>query len=256
MSFTRRPYTGSCHCGRIRYVVYIKTPTTPTAQPAEPADATEKPPLPTGPAAYHEATGQTVYRCNCTTCTKLSFFHLRLADAPGDFYVLAPRGADGAASPFASSSSSSSSGGGGGGGGGPWGVYHCGPRKVNDWVFCKTCGVRPFGCRGAWTVRGPGEDGVPEEVRREAEAAAAAAGGDSGEGSGGGGPVAVWSPRREGWLEGRGMGSYLSVNMTSVDARQEGFDMRDFSRFKWIGYFELLDDSRQYADEPFEGGMF
>jgi hypothetical protein len=240
MSFTRRPYTGSCHCGRLRYVVYIKTPTTTSPEHPEAADATEKPQqLPTGPAAYHEATGQTVYRCNCTTCTKLSFFHLRLADAPGDFYVLAPRGADGAAaSPVE-------------GGGAGWGAYHHGPRRFNTWVFCTACGARPFAFRGAWSVRGAGDEGVPEEARRAAaKLADEAPAGSAGE------PVAVWSPRREGWEEGSGKPSYISVNLTSVDAKQEGFDLRDFGRFRWIQYYDLLNDNRQSADEPFEAGMF
>jgi hypothetical protein len=224
--FTRRPYTGSCHCGAIRYLAYIKTPTVATGG-SEKAD----PPLPTGAAEYHEATGQTCYRCNCATCTKLSIWHLRLADSPGDFYVFAPAPTEAGAAaegPVAA---------------GGWSVYRC-ERKVNQWIFCKTCGARPFAFRGEWGAPQP-LGGAPAEVR---EAAAAAAKSDGRE-------VMAWSPRREGWSEGRGLSSYLSVNMTSVDALQEGFDLRDFANFKWILYYDLLGSNRQEGDAPFAGGF-
>jgi hypothetical protein len=233
-SFTRRPYTGSCHCGRIRYLAYIKTPT-PAPERAGPGDPAGGPP--TGADEYHRATGQTCYKCNCTTCTKLGFWHLRLADSPGDFYVFAPApgGAEGEGPAAADGPAAA--------GGDGWGAYRCGPRRVNRWVFCKACGARPFGFRGEWSARPLDE--APAEVR------AAAA-----RGAGSGGAVAAWSPRREGWSEGRGRGSYLSVNLTSVDAKQEGFDLRDFTTFRWIRYFDLLNDSYQEADVPFAGGMF
>jgi hypothetical protein len=231
-AFTSRPYTGSCHCGAIRYLAYIKTPTDTTAVPP-----------PTGSAAYHEATGQVTYKCNCTTCTKLSVWHLRLADAPAEFYVLA-------APPPAAGGEAEAAKAGGPVAAGGWGVYLCGPRRVNQWVFCRGCGARPFAFRGEWSLREPGE--APVEVRDAAAAAVAGRGVGGGEEK----KVAIWSPKSEGWNEGRGKTSYLSINMTSVDANQPGFDMRDFTRFKWIRYYEILADTRQEADEPFDGGMF
>ena len=165
---------------------------------------------PRAPAAYHEATGQTVYRCNCTTCTKLGFWHLRLADAPGDFYVFAPARGRRRRVP--------------------------GRRRRGRLgrVPLRAAQGEPVGVLQG--VRGPAVR-VPRRVerarrRRRGRAGGGAAGGGGGGGGGlggNGGAVAVWSPRREGWQEGSGNPSYISVNLTSVDAKQEGFDLRDFS---------------------------
>jgi hypothetical protein len=216
-------------------LAYIKTPT------VEAGDAADS--LPRSPAAYHEATGQNCYKCNCTTCVKLSFWHLRLADSPGDFYVFAspaePPADGGAAGPLAAA-------------GEDWGAYRCGPRRNIDWVFCRHCGARPFGFRGEWEPRESVD--LPAEVQAAADAVAdAAAERDGGPRER---PLLVWSPQRDDWDEVRSFESYLSVNLTSVDAKQEGFDLRDFSRFNWILYLEALNDSDQEGEVPFEGGMF
>ena len=72
---TRRPFHGSCHCGDVRYIVFLTLPHTVP-------DASVPPP----PGKSY----QRFYRCNCTPCHKSGQFHTRLADAPGDFILLSP----------------------------------------------------------------------------------------------------------------------------------------------------------------------
>ena len=69
---TRRPYTGSCHCGATKFVAYLT--------------------LPHAPPSLDEVMrrSQRFYRCNCTPCHKLGIFHVRLADAPADFLMFSP----------------------------------------------------------------------------------------------------------------------------------------------------------------------
>ncbi|KAL6895025.1 hypothetical protein GGI43DRAFT_411679 [Trichoderma evansii] len=69
---TRRPFHGSCHCGSVKYIVFLTLPHTP-------------PPLATFPASEQE-----FYRCNCTACHKAGHFHMRTAWAPEDFMLLSP----------------------------------------------------------------------------------------------------------------------------------------------------------------------
>ena len=61
-----------------------------------------------------------MYRCNCTTCHKISFFHVRPADTTNDFLLLSP------VEPETQLSN-----------------YNC-FQKGLDFYFCKTCGVRCF----------------------------------------------------------------------------------------------------------------
>lgn len=68
ISQTRRACKGSCHCGAIRYIVFLRLPhVRPTSRGQ-----------------------QTLYRCNCTTCQKLCMLHIRLESAPDDFLLLSP----------------------------------------------------------------------------------------------------------------------------------------------------------------------
>lgn len=65
----RRPFTGSCHCGETRYVIFLNLP----------HDPPEKLRI-----------GQSLYRCNCTICHKTGFFHVRVDSSPDDFLLLSP----------------------------------------------------------------------------------------------------------------------------------------------------------------------
>lgn len=69
---SRTSLRGSCHCGAVRYILFLSLPHAPA-----PADAARPP-------------GQRIYRCNCTICHKTGFFHLRPAAPADDFVLLAP----------------------------------------------------------------------------------------------------------------------------------------------------------------------
>lgn len=69
---TRKPYTGSCHCGAFKYIVFLSLP----HQPHE--------------KGQDRSLFQRLYRCNCTICHKRGHFHVRVASDPDDFLVLSP----------------------------------------------------------------------------------------------------------------------------------------------------------------------
>jgi hypothetical protein len=98
---TRRPYHGSCHCGRTRYVIFLTLP------PAALGDA------------VHDTPSVRFYKCNCTACHKMGFFHVRVPDSPRDFYLLSPLDEAGLSD------------------------YKC-SDNVLRWFFCSNCGVRCF----------------------------------------------------------------------------------------------------------------
>jgi hypothetical protein len=111
--FERRPYHGSCHCGTVKYIVFLNLPTVNSVAP----DAT----------TMQDQSGLQMYKCNCTVCHKMGIFHLRLRDAPNDFYLLSPSDPTIAGSGVAS--------------------YRCN-AMASVWYFCTTCGVRCFTLRG------------------------------------------------------------------------------------------------------------
>lgn len=67
----RRPYHGSCHCGKIRYVAFVSLPPT-VGLDVDPRSTVR------------------FYKCNCTACHKLGIFHMRVPNPPQDFYLLSP----------------------------------------------------------------------------------------------------------------------------------------------------------------------
>ena len=69
---TRKPLTGSCHCGFIRYILFLTLP--------NPFSETNPP----------SASDQLILRCNCTTCHKLGALHIKPADVTRDFLLLSP----------------------------------------------------------------------------------------------------------------------------------------------------------------------
>ena len=70
--------------------------------------------------------------------------------------------------------------------------------------------------------------------------------------------VSAWKPKKEGWVEfpTPGWNSCLSVNMCTLDSDQDGLDLRNFHDNGWIGYCEMLKDSKGYQHTPYEGGMY
>lgn len=206
--YTRKPYTGSCHCGLIKYIVYLTLPTSP---PSSLIDL----------KSFREKSGLKIYKCNCTVCHKMGFFHLRLRSAPDDFLLLSPVTPDEEGSGV--------------------GAYTCN-SELAKWYFCRRCGVRTFTIRGEKEV---GEVEVPSKLLRK-------------DGSGEGvEKVAVWRVKKEGWNEehsdeGK---SYFSLNMTTVDARQ-GLDLRRVQDWGVVEYCDSLFEEGDWAGVPYEGGMY
>ncbi len=67
---SRRPFTGSCDCGAIKYIVYLNIPHLRPKRAELPAQVT--------------------YCCNCAVCQKSGVLHLRLLSEPYDFALLSP----------------------------------------------------------------------------------------------------------------------------------------------------------------------
>lgn len=109
---SRRAYHGSCHCGHIRYLVYITLP------PA------------TSSASAAGSPGSRIYKCNCSSCHKMGYFQIRPTDPAADFLLLSPRGPDPASE---------------------LGDYLCFDRRLH-WYFCPRCAVRCFTAEGCWRV--------------------------------------------------------------------------------------------------------
>jgi hypothetical protein len=106
--------------------------------------------------------------------------------------------------------------------------------------FCKKCGVRCFSFygEGELVTRGdiPGREG--QEVQ-------------------------IWRPKKDGWTEFGVSGdlapvdSYLSVNAHSLDARQEGLDLRVWAEEKRIAYVDALDwKESDTMKRPHVGGTY
>jgi hypothetical protein len=224
----RIPFTGSCHCRATRYIVFYDLPHTPPA----PADGPDNAPRPTG---------QRFYKCNCTPCQKAGLLHTRVNDPAVDFVVLAPLdplgdgGGDGDGDGDGSSSSSSST----------LATYRCNSGRI-AMLFCRTCGGRCF------NVAGEGEVvdvdlaalGVGDYVQKRAGAEPNADG-----------LTRVWRPKK-GFADGAGR-DYLSVNAHSLDARQDGLDLREWHEKEWILYLDFLDKPElQRYGKPYAGGVY
>ncbi|KAK7182329.1 hypothetical protein PSPO01_11563 [Paraphaeosphaeria sporulosa] len=67
-----KAYTGSCHCGDVKYQIRLTLPPNDTI----------------GFDAKRE--GTRIYKCNCSTCHKMGMFHCRPNDLANDFIVTSP----------------------------------------------------------------------------------------------------------------------------------------------------------------------
>jgi hypothetical protein len=221
--YIRRPYRGSCHCGSIQYIAFITLPLERTLAPA-PGEAPPLPPLPLTVA----------YRCNCTTCQKAGFFHVRFAFAPDDFALLAPL------DPMTELAD-----------------YTCFSERLH-WLFCRRCGVRCFTLDGSGEVaerdmeKDLGGKSFVETIK----------GLQKGNKEG---TVKVWRPRKEGWSErgsDPGRQSYFSLNAYTLEAGQEGLDLREWTEEKKVLYLDCLEpegegkgEVRRY-ERPHYGGAY
>ncbi|KAG4025302.1 hypothetical protein MFRU_061g00210 [Monilinia fructicola] len=215
----RKPFHGSCHCGLIRFIVFMTLP--PRSIEANPAaNSTIR-----------------IRKCNCTTCHKMGLFHIRVPDSPNDFMLLNPTGM-----PHEK------------GGWQDQGVktYRC-FDQTSDWWFCGTCGVRPFAVgldlrNGEIRKVNLRETGVTEvngkEVREgEREVWMCPKGGKGVDG------------KTVEWEEGKT--GYLSVNATALEAGQEGCDLREWHEKGWINYLDCLDRKEENRlGRPWRGGMY
>jgi hypothetical protein len=158
----------------------------------------------------------------------MGILHLRLASPPDDFFMLAP-----------TDPSTEDSG---------VGAYK------RTWYFCKTCGVRCFIAEGQIETT---EAELPAEVLGKLDI-----GGDVEAKPNEDGcfvkRVPVWKPKKEGWVQwpAPGANSYLTVNMHTLDADQEGLDLRNLHEKGWIGYCEMLKGTKGYQHTPYEGGVY
>jgi hypothetical protein len=102
VSSDMKAYPGSCHCGDVQYQVKLKFP------------------------PVHDATADSIriYKCNCSTCQKMGYFHCRPVDPANDYILTSPDPEQ-------------------------LGDYRCFEKK-HGWIFCKKCGVRVLGLGGSW----------------------------------------------------------------------------------------------------------
>lgn len=206
----RLPYRGSCHCGNIRYVVFLALP------PASLVGLTKPPP---------SRGVQRIYRCNCTVCHKAGFLHVRPANAFDDFFLLSPL------DPLDS-----------------LGDYLCNKQTLHN-LFCKTCAARCFSIHGEGEVV---EASLPKAVALPGNTASSEDEAVS---------VKAWRLKPVELTEGiPHQGSYLSVNGHTIDAGQEGFDLREWVESKSIGYLDCFHspDQRESprCDRPHIGGSY
>lgn len=206
---TRRPFTGSCHCGDTQYVLFL---TMPHDQ------------IPIGANQRRSPPGvQNFYRCNCTLCHKAGLLHVRPLSPPDDFLILAPQ------DPLSD-----------------MGDYMV-PKGSTHWFFCKTCGMRCFSLRGEGeSIELDVADAGLQEVTEKLESKGLARDGK----------IRAWKLKKEGW------NGYLSINGHSLDAGQEGLDLREWKEKGWLLYIDCLEPlgegrgERPRYERPHEGGTY
>lgn len=72
--------------------------------------------------------------------------------------------------------------------------------------------------------------------------------------------VKYWGPKKP-WVEGWSNGRYLSVNAATLEARQEGLNLREWHEKGWITYLDTLGEQPNENGEdrlrvPHIGGMY
>lgn len=66
--------------------------------------------------------------------------------------------------------------------------------------------------------------------------------------------VKAWKPKTEGWIEGDT--GYFSVNAHTLDAGQEGLDLREWHERGWIVYLDVTIEGKPRFGKPHDGGMY
>jgi hypothetical protein len=98
-----KAYPGSCHCGDVQYQLKLQFP--PDMKGAHSNDTIR------------------IYKCNCTVCQKMGYFHCRPI-TPAEDFILTSDPAE-------------------------LGEYRASTKKC-AWYFCKSCGCRVVGVVGEW----------------------------------------------------------------------------------------------------------
>jgi hypothetical protein len=74
--------------------------------------------------------------------------------------------------------------------------------------------------------------------------------------------VSCWRPKKETWTENlksvsSGRKTYLSINAHSLDAKQEGLDLREWVEKNLVGYLDCLDwEGKDSMERPHIGGTY
>ncbi|KAF2818411.1 hypothetical protein CC86DRAFT_157126 [Ophiobolus disseminans] len=193
-----KAYPGSCHCGAVQYQVKLKFP--PVHDPSA--------------ASIH------IYKCNCTTCHKMGYFHLRPINPAEDYILTSPTSVD------------------------ELGDYRCFAEK-HGWYFCKKCGVRFLGLGGSWEQveldieqwAGTKNEGEEEKLQKVWKTK--------------GEPKIV---EKQGKKVTKPY--YLSVNAVTLEP-SEDIDLRKWHEKGWILYVETRrEDGTPTGTTPHEGGMY
>lgn len=96
------------------------------------------PPLIDANPPSHSSTVR-IRKCNCSTCHKMGFFHVRPMDPPNDFQLLSPSDPS------------------------QLGDYTCYSKRIH-WYFCSKCGVRCFSFSGDGETSEAEVDGETRKV--------------------------------------------------------------------------------------------
>jgi hypothetical protein len=189
----RRGYHGSCHCGFIKYIIYSQFP------PLAASDGTTR-------TADLKQPILRIRKCNCSTCHKMAYFHVRLPHASQDFALLSPL------DPLKD-----------------LGDYTCFDGLIH-WLFCKKCAVRCFSLCGEGEVVEKEIEGVNREV---------------------------WVVKHDDRRLRNGDVSYLTINAQTLEPGQEGLDLREWYKKKWVCYLDCLDEEGEDRyGEPHRGGTY
>jgi hypothetical protein len=98
-----KAYHGSCHCGNVQYQLRLKFP----------------------PVHDPKVDSIRLYKCNCSTCQKMGYFHCRPIAPADDFILTSPATIE------------------------ELGEYRAVTMRT-AWYFCKECGVRIVAVAGVW----------------------------------------------------------------------------------------------------------
>jgi hypothetical protein len=199
-----KAYSGSCHCGFVQYQIRL---TFPPVLERQANDSTTK--------------SISLYKCNCSTCQKMGFFHCRPIDPQKDFILISPTSFE------------------------ELGDYRT-FSKTQGWHFCKNCGVRVFGVAGKWEQAdidiGKWAGAKHTEEVDELQ------------------PVLrTKATTRTRMVDGKETTKdyhYISVNAVTLEPSDE-IDLRMWHEKGWIVYVDCRSRTESVRlGKPFEGGMY